>query len=399
MITRIAAIAMLLVITATVSLSQWTAAGLAGQSVYAITADTKNIVAGTGSQGVWRTTNNGTAWDSINKNIADKGILGLYTNGSMTIAGTAKGVCYTYTDSNAWKTAVTGLTTLFTRAIAMKGSAVFAGTEGGGFYSASQLGAAWVQNNTGLTTTTVRVLLYQGTDLLAGTTNGVYRSTNDGAQWTAQSTGLTTQSSLFIRGLAVSGSTLLAGTQGGVYVSTGPTGSWTAANIGLTDTSVEALYAAGSMIYAGTSGGVYRSSNYGASWWPMNSGYTKEVRCLVGKDNGLYAGTFGDGVYRFVFPASVSSSRSAPSEFTLEQNYPNPFNPSTTIHFSLPRTGVASLEVFNALGVEVVRLIGGVKEAGSHSVSWDASQMPAGIYFCRLQQNGNTAVRKVVLLK
>jgi hypothetical protein len=281
----------------------------------------------------------------------------------------------------------------------MKGSAVFAGTEGGGFFSAPELGATWVQNNNGLMSTTVRVLLNQGTDLVAGTTNGVYRSTDDGAQWTTQSTGLMMSSALFIRALAISGSILLAGTRGGIYVSTGPTGTWTVANVGLIDTSVEALYVSGSTIYAGTSGGVYQSTDNGGNWSVMNTGYTNEVRCLIKKDNYLYAGTFGDGVYRYPVTASAVSDVHVPSSFAIEQNYPNPFNPLTQIEFSIPQSSHVTLKVYDVLGKEIATLVNSEKEIGTYTTTWNAQNCPSGVYFYRLTAGSYTLTKKLLLMR
>ncbi|MCX6138889.1 MAG: T9SS type A sorting domain-containing protein [Ignavibacteriales bacterium] len=393
-------------ICASSALAQWTAVGLAGKNIYALTADTKNIVAGTDAQGVWRSTNNGAAWDSINKNIVSKGILTLYTNGATTIAGTSQGVCYTATDSNAWTSAVSGLSTLFTRAVLMKGNAIFAGTEGGGFFSAVQLGGTWTANNSGLTTTTVRTLTLQGTNLIAGTTSGIFRSTNDGVQWTALSTGLLTSSSLFVRAVVVYGSTLVSGTQGGIYTAPVSTGIWTKSNIGLTDTSVEALYVSGTTIYAGTSGGVYQSTNGGANWSAMNTGYLKEVRALVKKDNYLYAGTFGDGVYRYpVASSGVAKERKLPSSIALYQNYPNPFNPSTTIRYGLPVSSRVSIKIYNVLGQQISDLINSEQSAGWYEITWSAN-VASGMYLYRIEAVSSSDpskrfvdVKKMILMR
>jgi len=77
-------------------------------------------------------------------------------------------------------------------------------------------------------------------------------------------------------------------------------------------------------------------------------------------------------------------SPSLPQGYWLEQNYPNPFNPSTTIRFSIPRREHVTLKVFDVLGREVATLVDGVKDAGEHSVVWNATPVPSGAYFYRL---------------
>lgn len=88
-----------------------------------------------------------------------------------------------------------------------------------------------------------------------------------------------------------------------------------------------------------------------------------------------------------------------PQGFALEQNYPNPFNPSTTIRFTVPERGQVNLKVFNSLGQEIQTLVSGEREQGSYEVSFDASGLPSGLYFYRLQTGANVEVKKMVLLK
>jgi len=86
-------------------------------------------------------------------------------------------------------------------------------------------------------------------------------------------------------------------------------------------------------------------------------------------------------------------------EFSLAQNYPNPFNPATTISFALPERSRVAITIFNVLGIEVAKLVDGVVEAGRHQISWDASRCPSGVYLCRMQANGFTETRKLILLR
>ena len=96
----------------------------------------------------------------------------------------------------------------------------------------------------------------------------------------------------------------------------------------------------------------------------------------------------------------------APNEFMLSQNYPNPFNPSTTIEFQLARVSRVKLKIFDVLGREVATLINHVKPAGYGSVEWDASSVPSGVYFYRLDavgvadpSNRFTQIRKMLLMR
>jgi hypothetical protein len=88
-----------------------------------------------------------------------------------------------------------------------------------------------------------------------------------------------------------------------------------------------------------------------------------------------------------------------PRQFALAQNYPNPFNPTTTIRYDMPQSGQIRLMIFNLLGQEVARLVDGRQVAGSHTVFWDATDFPSGIYLCRMEAAGFTQTRKLVMVK
>jgi WD40 repeat protein len=88
-----------------------------------------------------------------------------------------------------------------------------------------------------------------------------------------------------------------------------------------------------------------------------------------------------------------------PIKFTLVQNYPNPFNPTTDISFSIPEPGNAKLAVYDILGQEVAVLVNGILNAGRHDVTFNASSLPGGVYFYRLQADNSIMVKKMILLK
>jgi len=92
-------------------------------------------------------------------------------------------------------------------------------------------------------------------------------------------------------------------------------------------------------------------------------------------------------------------SGGVPVEFALSQNYPNPFNPSTDIAFSLPKATQTVLKVYNILGQEVATLVNGPMTPGSHTITFDASNLSSGVYIYRLQAGGLSIAKKMVLMK
>ena len=95
-----------------------------------------------------------------------------------------------------------------------------------------------------------------------------------------------------------------------------------------------------------------------------------------------------DGKFEY---SDVVEVETVPTKFALEQNYPNPFskgsggNPSTKIKYALPTESAVRLSVYNILGEEIVRLVNGMVQAGYHEATWNASQIPSGIYIYRIE--------------
>jgi len=114
---------------------------------------------------------------------------------------------------------------------------------------------------------------------------------------------------------------------------------------------------------------------------------------------------FGNGdwsdVWSFTTEMATSKDREElPEQYSLYQNYPNPFNPITTIKYSMPKSGRASLRVYNLLGHEIATLVDNeLKSAGTHDVLFDASYLSSGTYLYKLSADGYTEVKKLTLIK
>ena len=99
-------------------------------------------------------------------------------------------------------------------------------------------------------------------------------------------------------------------------------------------------------------------------------------------------------------PASVNNTpNEQPVEFGLSQNYPNPFNPSTTMRYTIQESGQVRIAVYNLMGQKVATLVDGMKQAGAHTVRWNAAGHASGMYYYRLEANGQVITKKMTLIK
>jgi photosystem II stability/assembly factor-like uncharacterized protein len=154
---------------------------------------------------------------------------------------------------------------------------------------------------------------------------------------------------------------------------------------------------------AGWMGTIMYTSNGGTSWSDQISGTGNSLRSVYFV-NSLTGWTVGDlGTILKTTTGGITGvnriSNEIPSRYSLSQNYPNPFNPSTAISYQLSGVSTVSLKVFDLLGREIATLVKGTMSAGSHTIQWDASSQPSGVYMYRLEVNGASQTKKMVLTK
>jgi hypothetical protein len=114
----------------------------------------------------------------------------------------------------------------------------------------------------------------------------------------------------------------------------------------------------------------------------------------------LLAGTYGAGVWKRPLSEFGSSGVGNTSQVqSTAASYPNPFSKSTTIHFSLSDRGYTQVVILNLLGSEVARLFAGELEAGEHSFTWYAREMPAGMYVCNIRSGGGVEELPLLLVR
>jgi hypothetical protein len=92
-------------------------------------------------------------------------------------------------------------------------------------------------------------------------------------------------------------------------------------------------------------------------------------------------------------------SSQIPDNYSLAQNFPNPFNPSTRISFSVKQSGMVKLAVYDILGKEVATLVREQLGPGTYEYTFEANQLPSGMYFYRLETESFAETKKMILLK
>jgi len=126
------------------------------------------------------------------------------------------------------------------------------------------------------------------------------------------------------------------------------------------------------------------------------------------RGNGLIGKVYLDDI-RFVTGDSETAileghAAARPRTLTLSRNYPNPFNSSTTIQFALPQPETVSLTIYNLSGQQVTTFASGPREAGTHTLRWDARgedgrELASGVYLYRLEVGEQVETRKLLLLR
>lgn len=149
------------------------------------------------------------------------------------------------------------------------------------------------------------------------------------------------------------------------------------------------------------SGQVKKTENSGINWtivsMPLSRIYGSI--CLLNETDGWIAGEKGTVVSITPQVGIINISTSIPTKMNLKQNYPNPFNPNTNIEFSIPKSSLAKLVIYDITGREITRLVNEVLSAGTYKVSWNAFNYPSGIYYYKLILDDFAETKKMVLIK
>lgn len=147
--------------------------------------------------------------------------------------------------------------------------------------------------------------------------------------------------------------------------------------------------------------GVLKIVVYSLEGTPIPAGTSNFLTIpVISNDNGsanIVEASTSDA-YGHLLETTTSVEAPVPTQYAVKQNYPNPFNAKTLISFDLPQAGDVNVGIYNITG-QLVRTLSGHFEAGTRSVTWDASDAASGVYFYKVTAGSFTQTMKMTLLK
>lgn len=234
----------------------------------------------------------------------------------------------------------------------------------------------------------------------------IHRTTNNGTNYNNLFTmvGSLTEDVSFIYLRVMTASTIYAATANGYFLKSINNGvTWTSTQLPTVPLAVNfANMSTG--YYCGQNGMIRKTTNGGINWIQQNSPTTEALKTVFCTDtnnvyaagnNGILLRTQNGGSFVGIEPVNTE----IPGHFNLEQNYPNPFNPVTKISFDIPVQSYVKLTVYDIIGNEVSSLIREDLSPGKYEAAFDASDLPSGAYFYRLNAGNYVETKKMILVK
>jgi len=153
------------------------------------------------------------------------------------------------------------------------------------------------------------------------------------------------------------------------------------------------------------------SVDSGTVWVEINTPGNVLLKDLIFTDSSTGYAIGNSGTILKYIPSLTIADESinavVPNNFSLSQNYPNPFNPTTKIRYTIPsviasemkQSQLVTLKVYDVLGTEIATIVNEEKIAGNHTVEFNASSLPSGVYFYQLKAGDFIQTNKMILMK
>ena len=272
--------------------------------------------------------------------------------------------------------------------IATSGTNIFAGSYGG-VYLSTDYGTSLNPMINGLTELNIYSLAISGSEVFAGTDGGdVFLSTDTCKNWNPLNNGLTNRA---VKALAISGANIFAGTNfGGVFLSTDNGLNWNAMNNGLTDTFINSFAISGTNIFAGNGEGIFLSTDTCKSWTSVGQ-FNGNVLALGVSSTSIFAGTSGSGIWRLPLSDITGINNSSlPSNESLIKVYPNPVNEQLNIRYTKSTNEHVSFYMYDATGRNVY-------SSAVNQKKINTSKLTDGIYVLKIIGNGIVETKKIII--
>lgn len=177
------------------------------------------------------------------------------------------------------------------------------------------------------------------------------------------------------------------------------------------------IFVEGDSILIGAPGDVYNGTRTARAYLYIQNNSNFNLEYVFEPSDSIYHDGFGIGVsmnkrefligapysrkaYLYSpYPMSINDEGGLLTDYFLFQNYPNPFNPVTKIKFSIPKSDIVKIRVYDVLGKEIQTLLNEYKTTGSYEVEFDARNLPSGVYFYRMMSGSNSETKKMLLLR
>ena len=285
------------------------------------------------------------------------------------------------------------------------------GTQGF-FYKSTDFGNSWItqlwpthtypdikfkDNNTGW------VLTHYIDDIGHDTTT-IMKTTNAGLSWfkiySRRSLNLSKITYIGNDDLIITGESFMQGNQGRFFLrSTNGGASWDSTLL-TSGFNVIPYFVSFNIGWWSDQDGIYKTTDGGISF--INQ-FTSPAYSIFFIDslNGWAAGENGV-IYRTVtggVTGIAPINNSIPGKMSLYQNYPNPFNPSTLIKFDIAWNSHTNITIFDNTGRLIESLLNQSLSPGTYEVQWNAESYPSGVYYYRLETDGFSQTKKMLLIK
>lgn len=317
----------------------------------------------------------------------------------------------------------------------------YIGSNDGKLYSVSPSGTVLWKYTTGAAITTSPALGLDSSIVFGSDDGYLYKvGLNGNLEWKYQTNGQVKSSPI----IGLNGTIYFGSTDGNLYCLS-KTGSkiWEF-NAGSAINATPALNTDGTIYFGALNGTVYALDQNGNQKWSLQTGNPIIAPMLVTGSNMIMVGDTLGNLYimkipsdslvsqllnkKIATPQQVTGSsyewwtfkgnnqrtgysksiitginnqtaNNLPKSYSLNQNYPNPFNPSTIISYSVPKSSLVTIKVYDILGREVETLVNEQKNPGNYNITFNADKLASGVYFYQLRASDYTSIKKMLLLK